>query len=366
MKKIQKAIHPDDDFHYQKFGLTRNQIEIWEDGMRTDGSKGTYEWWYIDSHYPDGTILVIFFYSKSPIAVDGPIKPMSTMELTLPDGRKFSEEVHATLEQSHYSKERCDVTIGDCHMEGDLTKYQIVFKGKTMSATMSLTNTVPAWRSQCGPILFGDDEEYYFNWLPATPEGVAIADVTYPEGQLHLEGSGYHDHNWGNISMLKLMHHWYWGRAKIGDYKVISSWITAEKKYGYKEFDVFMLAKGGEILGDNSNHTLKFLPREEYIDAHTGKPVYNKVVYEYETPAGENYRITYDRRSDISRQNFIDLLPGIVKLGAKLIGFEGSYLRFEGSATIEKLENGVTIESVTENSAVWELMYFGKSGADKV
>ena len=365
MKKIQKAIHPDDDFHYQKLDLTRNQIEIWEDGMRTDGSKGTYEWWYIDSHYPDGTILVIFFYSKSPIAVDGPIKPMSTMELTLPDGRKFSEEVHATLEQSHYSKDRCDVTIGDCHMEGDLTKYQIVFKGKTMSATMSLTNTVPAWRSQCGPILFGDDEEYYFNWLPATPEGVAIADVTYPEGQLHLEGSGYHDHNWGNISMLKLMHHWYWGRAKIGDYKVISSWITAEKKYGYKEFDVFMLAKGGEILGDNSNHTLKFLPREEYIDAHTGKPVYNKVVYEYETPAGENYRITYDRRSDISRQNFIDLLPGIVKLGAKLIGFEGSYLRFEGSATIEKLENGVTIESVTENSAIWELMYFGKSGADK-
>ena len=44
MKKIQKAIHPDDDFHYQKLGLTRNQIEIWEDGMRTDGSKGTYEW----------------------------------------------------------------------------------------------------------------------------------------------------------------------------------------------------------------------------------------------------------------------------------------------------------------------------------
>ena len=365
MRKIQKAIHPDDDFHYQKMGLTRNQIDVWEDGMRTDGSKGTYEWWYIDSHYPDGTILVIFFFSKSPIAVDGPIKPMSTMELTLPDGRKFSEEVHATLEQSHYSKDRCDVTIGDCHMEGDLKQYQIVFRGKTMSATMELRNTVPAWRSQCGPILFGDQEEYYFNWLPATPEGIAIADVTYPEGQLHLEGSGYHDHNWGNLSMLKLMHHWYWGRAKIGDYKVISSWITAEKKYGYKEFDVFMLAKGSEILGDNSNHTLKFLPTEEYIDAHTGKPVYNKVIYEYQTPAGEDYRITYHRRSDISRQNFIDLLPGIVRLGAKLIGFEGSYLRFEGSATIEKLENGVVVESVTENSAVWELMYFGKSCADK-
>ena len=365
MKRIQAAIHPDDDLHYNKFGLTRNKVEIWEDGMRTDGSKGTYEWWYFDSSYADGTKLIIFFFSKSPIEVDGPVKPMSTIELTLPDGRKFEEQVNATIEESFYSKEKCDIRIGNCSMSGDLKQYNIVFRGKTMSATVHLTNTVPAWRSQCGPILFGDKEEYFFNWLPATPEGNAVADVTYPDGQLHLEGSGYHDHNWGNISMLKLMHHWYWGRAKIGDYKVISSWITAEKKYGYKEFDVFMLAKNGEILGDNANHTLKFLPTDQYIDDHTGKPVYNKVIYEYETPAGENYRITYHRQGDISRQNFIDLLPAVVRLGAKLVGFEGSYLRFEGIATIEKLEEGKVVECVTEESAVWELMYFGKAGADK-
>jgi len=334
--------------------------------MRTDGSKGTYEWWYFDSHYPDGTILVIFFYSKSPIEVDGPIKPSSTIELTLPDGTKFSDQVDVTIEESFYSKECCDIKIGDCSIKGDLKHYDIVFKGKKMQATVSLDNTVPAWRSQCGPIFFGDNEEYYFNWLPATPEGNACADVVYEGGTLHLEGSGYHDHNWGNISMLKLMHHWYWGRAKIGDYKVISSWITAEKKYGYNEFDVFMLAKGNEILGDNSNHTLKFLPEDEYIDSHTGKPVYNKVIYEYTTPAEELYRITYERHSDISKQNFIDLLNNPVKFIAKLIGFEGSYLRFEGTAMIEKIENRTVVESVREDSAVWELMYFGKSGADKI
>lgn len=57
--------------------------------------------------------------------------------------------------------------------------------------------------------------------------------------------------------------------------------------------------------------------------------------------------------------------PPVVRLAAKLIRFEGSYLRFEGSATIEKLEQGRAVESVTEDSAVWELMYFGKAGADK-
>ena len=363
--KIRKSIHPDDDMHYEKLGLRRGMIELWEDGMRTDGSRGTYEWWYFDSSYPDGTKLVLQYFSKSPIQVNGPIKPIVTANLTLPNGKEYFEQVEASLEDSHYAADTCDVRIGDSYIRGDLTHYDLYFKGSEIEAKVSLTNTVPAWRSQCGPILFGDDEEYYFNWLPATPEGIAIADVTCGDGTLHLEGSGYHDHNWGNIFMLKLMHHWYWGRAKIGDYKVISSWITAEKKYGYKEFDVFMLAKGSEILGDNSNHTLKFLPGDEYVDEYSGKPVYNTVCYEYETPAGELYRITYKRRGDISKQNFADRLVGPAKYVAKVIGFEGSYLRFQGSATIEKIENGQVVESVTEDSAVWELMYFGKAGADR-
>jgi len=365
MKKCFNSIHPDDDAHYKSMGLTKNVIEVWEDGMRTDGSKGTYEWWYFDSHYPDGTIVVIFFFSKSPISVNGPIKPQSTIEITLPDGTKYSEEVNASIAESYYAKEACDVKVGNCYCKGDLKHYDIVFRGREIQATLSLDGTIPAWRSQTGSIFFGDNEEHYFAWLPAVPEGKAVLDVAYNGETRHLEGSGYHDHNWGNISMLKLMHHWYWGRAKVGDYKVISSWITGEKKYGYKEFDVFMLAKGDKILGDNSNHTLKFLPQEEYIDNHTQKPVYGKVIYEYITEADELYRITYARKGDISRQNFVDLLPGIVRLGAKLIGFEGSYLRFEGSATVDKIENGVVVESVTEPSAVWELMYFGQAGADK-
>ena len=366
MSKILNSIHPDDDAHYEKMGVKRNVVELWEDGSRVGGKKGEYEWWYYDSHYPDGTILVIFFYSKMPIAVDGPIKPISTIELTLPDGRKLSEEVYASIEESHYAKDKCDVKIGECHCQGDLKHYDVVFKGKTMSATLTLDGTIRAWRSQTGSIFFGDNEEHYFAWLPAIPESRAVADVTYDNGkQLHLEGSGYHDHNWGNISMLKLMHHWYWGRAKIGNYKVISSWITGAKKYGYKDFDVFMLAKGDRILGDNSNHTLKFKPEGRYIDEKTGKPVFNKVVYEYVTEAGEEYRIIYDRRGDINKTCFVDVLPKPLGVLAKLIGFDGAYLRFGGSATVEKLEAGQVVETATEDSAVWELMYFGKACADE-
>ena len=40
MSRILKSIHPDDDAHYEKMGLTRDKVEIWEDGRRTEGGKG--------------------------------------------------------------------------------------------------------------------------------------------------------------------------------------------------------------------------------------------------------------------------------------------------------------------------------------
>ena len=48
----------------------------------------------------------------------------------------------------------------------------------------------------------------------------------------------------------------------------------------------------------------------------------------------------------------------------KSIHPDGGYLRFEGTATVEKTENGATVERVSD-PAVWELMYFGRSCADE-
>ena len=364
MKKPIYSCHPYDDEHYEKLGLKKDRVEPWEDGLRTEGIDGDYEWWYSDFTFTDGTKLVIVFYTKNPVKVKGPMKPLITMELTLPDGRKFYDQTKPPMEDCSFSKEGCDVVCGESSIRGELKHYDIIFKGPKMTAGVTLDNTLPAWRSGCGNIFFGDNEEHCFAWLPAVPEGRAEAEIAVEGETLRLTGSGYHDHNWGDISMFPLMHHWYWGRAKIGDYKVIASWITAEKKYGYNEFDIFMLAKGSEIIGDNSNHTLKFLPENEYIDEYTGKPVFGRVVYEYETPVGEQYRVSFEKEGDLAKEFFYESLPKSIRGLARFIGFRGSYQRFTGTASVERIEYGGVAERATEDSAVWELMYFGKAGAD--
>jgi hypothetical protein len=52
---------PDD---YARIGIAPRAIKPWEDGMRTHGSPGTYEWWYFDPHLDDGAKLVVVFLTK--------------------------------------------------------------------------------------------------------------------------------------------------------------------------------------------------------------------------------------------------------------------------------------------------------------
>ena len=54
------AAKPED---YKCLGLTLGAPALWEDGLRTDGAAGSFEWWYFDSKLDDGSSLVIIFFT---------------------------------------------------------------------------------------------------------------------------------------------------------------------------------------------------------------------------------------------------------------------------------------------------------------
>lgn len=171
-------------------------------------------------------------------------------------------------------------------------------------------------------------------------------------------GIGYHDHNWGNAPMLKLMHHWYWARGSAGPYSVIASYITAEKAYGYTELPIFMLARDGQLLADDTNKaTFEELGR--YTDTETGKPVGNVTRYTY-NDGDERYAVTWTRHTDLTASKMADSLKGPKRAAAKLAGFDGAYLRFAGELRIERYRGEELVETHTDE-ALWELMYFGKA-----
>lgn len=65
---------------YKKLNLT-NEVMIWEDGHRTSGKKGEYEWWYFDSKLNDGSSLVIIFFTTPITTYSLGYKPYVSFDL---------------------------------------------------------------------------------------------------------------------------------------------------------------------------------------------------------------------------------------------------------------------------------------------
>ena len=66
------GMQPED---YERFGIRPEEIQPWEDGRRTDGFPGDYEWWYFDANLEDGAKLVVVFQTKELAEINKPLTP---------------------------------------------------------------------------------------------------------------------------------------------------------------------------------------------------------------------------------------------------------------------------------------------------
>lgn len=345
---------------YKRLGLKKDKIEKWEDSLHTTGKFGEYEWWYFDAKLNDGWSLVIGFYTQPVTACSIGFTPSITFALTK-DGEEIRDAVGFKASDCTFKKDHCYAQFGNNIFEGDLENYHIHFESDTIKADVTLSANASSWRPETGHFLF--DEKKYFAWLPSVPEGTVDATIITKDNTFHLTGTGYHDHNWGNIGMFWVMHHWYWGRAKVGDYQIISSYITAHKAYGYEHFPIFLISKNREKLGDNPKY-LTYSQHNPAFDPVTQKHYHKELVYDY-NDGTQHYRVTYSAENIIEyftvahsktsvQAKSNPLLLWIVKQ-AKL---DPSYIRMIGTVTLECFDKDELIEKI-EAPGLWEQMYFG-------
>jgi hypothetical protein len=358
MSGIKLARLADRDDDYARLGLQRGQVAPWEDGMRTTGGRGSYEWWYFDSHLEDGSSLVITFYTKWMLQPKGPEAPMVMVNLDRPGKPTQQVTIHGTPEEFRASKESCDVGLKDCYFRGDLHTYHIKVVGEGLTVEAELVGQVPSWRPGTGFSYFGAHDEHTFAWMPAVPQGSVT--VTLTEGNSApqtLTGIGYHDHNWGDVVMSKLLNHWYWGRAQAGPYSVIAAYLYATDEYGRTELPQILIAKDGRVVADQASN-VRLVLEDVSTDPKSKKPVANRVIYDYTQDERVRYRVIFQRSETILDQKLADTVTGIKHVLARMARVDGAYLRFSGSVTVEKYEDGKLVEQASD-PGIWELMYLG-------
>jgi hypothetical protein len=350
------AVMANDPADYERLGLSPASIEAWEDGARTDNSANTYEWWYFDAHLADGAKLVLAFMNKDIAEPQKPLSPLLRLDLDLPDGRRFEKLLHFPASAWSAARDHTDVRLGDNRFAGDLRTYRIVATAEEISVDVTLTREIAAWRPATGYMLFGEDRSKEFAWLPSVPQGTVRVTYTVGGEEHETTGVGYHDHNWGNVGLMKVIHDWYWARGQAGPYSVIASYVTSARKYGFEPIPIFMLARDNVVIADDASK-VTFEREDVYTDTTTGKPVATTTRYVYQD-GDDRYVVSFTRTRDLSLNRMIDTIKGLKHIAARLAHFDGAYLRFAGDIEVSHQRGGEPIET-HRDEAIWELMYFG-------
>ncbi|MEU7061727.1 hypothetical protein [Streptomyces sp. NPDC046197] len=209
-------------------------------------------------------------------------------------------------------------------------------------ADLSLTPEVPPWRPETGHVFFGENEEHYIAWLPVAARNAARVTLVRDGRTERLTGVGYHDHNWGNIAPRKVLDHWYWGRACVGDYTVVTLMFVADELYGKAEMPAFLVAESGEILASAVGaDSLAFSADDVVVNERSGVPVAKRLRYRTGDES-VSYAVIFEHRKDAFWLDF---------------GSTGAYHRFIGDVTVEHTCNGRT--ETARGRTLWELLHFG-------
>jgi hypothetical protein len=245
-------------------GLSETVVP-WEDALRASTGRGSFEWWYFDTHFDDpatdpaahGVTAVIVFATKPIVRPGDPLRPNLSVTITRPDGSRLVRFPILSAKEFSASKETCDVRIGPSRVywteENGRWVYKLHAEDRGVSADLTFTGLVPPWRPGAGKSYFGD-KQHYFAWLPAIPFGTVEGQLSYDDHTYQVKGTGYHDHNWGNIPLAKALDHWVWGRAHIGNYTLIFVEQIATREFGSVRIPVFLLAKGEQVLAEDSRY----------------------------------------------------------------------------------------------------------------
>ena len=144
-------------------------------------------------------------------------------------------------EPGTFSRDHPDIAIGPHRFEGNLKSYTIHVDAKDtggLGCDIVLRRRVPSYRPATGHIVAGDK---YFAWFVAVPEGAISGVLTADGATRRVAGSGYHDHNWGNVSPADLFDDWWWGRGRSGRHTVIASEIHGKAAVGGSTIPLFFI-----------------------------------------------------------------------------------------------------------------------------
>ncbi|MYF07398.1 MAG: hypothetical protein F4092_02935 [Rhodospirillaceae bacterium] len=232
------------------YGSAPGDPQAWADALRLDPARfapGQFEWWYADGHLSNGVTFVASWHLE--IDEAGVLQPYVTVNFATKDEVLLDRKIRFQAAQARFGRERCDVAIGKHFIRSldGLNRYELFVDPEINGGYglhLELDRTVPSYSP--GPDDGSNPPGPYVRWVCAVPNGALKGTVTVGRVTQEVTGSGYHDHNWGNVPMSVLVRDWHWARGEAEGYTAVAAAVRFNN--GVDARNVYVADRKGVVV----------------------------------------------------------------------------------------------------------------------
>lgn len=243
---------------FKALGINPEVVEPWEDGRRNDDAPGCVEWWYFDAETPDGITVNVNFATNPPTmrSAQRGYKPFVFYNVQFADGTCETDVIQVDAAECALGEGQCDVKMGKNYFRGDLQDYVLHIENPESNVTIDLKLSSTARSFRPGTAFFQRENGDIFTWLCAVPRGKVEGTVVCGGRTLQIQGSGYHDHQWGTAENQEFWNRWIWGRQQVAGHTVLLFDFVSTRETGAIQYPVFaVIGPDGNVVIRNEERT---------------------------------------------------------------------------------------------------------------
>lgn len=219
--KLSRVYFPPADYQrlFSPNEQTLRQLDPAEDGAHWLSDDEFFEWWYFDAHFDNGYQLVVVLHTALFNVTSRPA--VIAIHLYGPDGWKAVEVAAFRPWEVRGIMGRCDVRMGSSRVWDAGDRYIVHLEQGRIRARLEYHREVAGSKIGTG-ILFADQVSgRSFHWVIPLPRA-SISGWLWVDGKrVAVKGTGYHDHNWGNLDIGEVFQRWVWGRVVADEYTLV-------------------------------------------------------------------------------------------------------------------------------------------------
>lgn len=330
-------------------------MQSWENGMRTNPMPGTFEWWYLQGTFADGSRAQIVYQTKPWMDNNGPLQPYIIISIQTPNGTLLQDQVKVDAHQFNAARNTLNVTMANNWLRGDLNtiKLHVATTRNGIGADLVFTSAAP-------PTRFGGSGIWYFDpsltrisaMNDAMPYAIVNGNLTY-DGKPHpVQGTGYHDQQWGTVNWNQDYDGWYWSTGHYGNYTVdmFSFDMPTSSAFNNQQTQAFYLAKGNgpsKVLVETMEGITAHASGGN-ITAPGGVHTYPKILTLQWKNGSDSATLT------LTNPKILVAVSPVVNTNATING-DPQYIRLNGTGTLNV--NWTGSNETASAPAIWEVIY---------